>query len=140
MPTDTATQSTSQAWETCMGFIPYAQFKTMTQLCRGEEGDHFRDKFQEYAERFATMPKTYEQDGMGDNAVAHLHYFTGSADWYITERDMEAEQHQAFGWADLGYGGELGYISLVEICQHPSVDLDLYFAPAALAEIKAGQP
>ena len=54
-------------------------------------------------------------DGKGDDAVVYLHYFRGGMDWYITEKDMEEEQHQAFGLADLGYGGELGYISIQEL-------------------------
>ncbi len=118
------------------GFIPPAQMDTMGTLSRGEEGQFFLGKFIEYAERVASMPKTYEQDGMGDKAVAYLHYFSGGCDWYITEKDMEDEQHQAFGWADLGYGGELGYISLVELCRCPGVELDLHFTPTKLGTIK----
>ncbi len=121
------------------GFIPAAQLDFMGTACRGEEGDFFRGKFIEYAERVAAMPKTYEQDGKGDEAVAHLHYFSAGCDWYITEKDMETEQHQAFGLANLGYGGELGYISLVELCQCRGVELDLHFTPATLHEIKQAQ-
>ncbi len=83
-----------------------------------------------------TMPKTYEQDGLGDNAIAHLHYFKGSCDWYITEKDSEPDgQHQAYGLANLGYGGEVGYISIVELIEL-DVELDLHFTPGTLAEIK----
>ena len=130
----------SRAVTALQGFIPAHQLDTLGTLCRGEEGDFFRGKLIEYAERVALMPKTYEQDGLGDQAIAHLHYFSGGCDWWITEKDMETEdgpgQLQAFGYADLGYGGELGYISLVELCQHPRVELDLYFTPAALGTIK----
>ena len=31
-----------------------------------------------------------------NKAVVYLYYFKGSADWYITEKDMEDEQLQAF--------------------------------------------
>ena len=61
------------------------------------------------------MHKVYEQGGKGDAAIVHLHYFTSSGDWYITERDTSVAQHQAFGSADLGYGPELGYISIAEL-------------------------
>lgn len=44
----------------------------------------------------------YEQDGKGEEAIVTLHYFRGGMDWFITEKDMEPEQHQAFGLADLG--------------------------------------
>ncbi len=129
-------EATTEAVKSLHGFMPPAQLDLMGTLCRGEEGDFFRAKFVEYAERVANMPKTYEQDGKGDEAVAHLHYFSGGCDWYITEKDMEPEQAQAFGWADLGHGGELGYISLVELCQCRGVELDLHFTPTKLAAIK----
>ena len=81
------------------------------------------------------MPETYGQDGMGDKAIAHLHYFKGSMDWYITEKDMEGEQLQAFGMVDMGYGPELGYISIAELVQN-GIELDLHFTPMTLGEIK----
>ena len=129
-------EATTAAAKALRGFIPPAQMELMGTLCRGEEGDFFRAKFVEFAERIGKMPKTYEQDGMGDEAVIYLHYFSGGCDWYITEKDMEDEQAQAFGYADLGYGGELGYISLVELCQCRGVELDLHFTPTTLATIK----
>lgn len=81
------------------------------------------------------MPLPYETDGQGSQAVARLHYFTGSADWYITERDSSAEQLQAMGLANLGYGCELGYISIAELIS-AGAELDLYWTPRTLAEIQ----
>lgn len=108
--------------------------------CRSEEKQFFFDKIVEMAGIISTMPKTYEQDGKGNEAIVYLHYFRGNQDWYITEKDMETPeepgQYQAFGLADLGYGGELGYISIVELVK-AGVELDLYFKPRTLAEIKA---
>ena len=128
-----------EAMQTLRRFIPAVQMQTIGDLCKGEEGEYFRDKLASVANLVATMPKTYEQDGMGDNAIVHLHYFTGGCDWYITERDMETVQHQAFGYTNLGYGGELGYISLVELCQHPSVELDLHWTPKELSKVKLAE-
>ena len=116
-------------------FMPYAQKLAMRDGVKGEEGEFFAAKLIEMAAIVAAMPKTYEQDGKGEQAVAFLHYFKGSCDWYITERDMEKEQHQAFGLANLGYGGELGYISIVELVAN-GVELDLHFSPKSLAAIK----
>jgi hypothetical protein len=79
------------------------------------------------------MPKTYEQDGLGQQAIAHLHYFTAGGDWYITERDTHPDQHQAFGAANLGYGAELGYISLPELLA-AGAELDLHFTPRPLTQ------
>ncbi|MBL0011067.1 MAG: DUF2958 domain-containing protein [Nitrosomonas sp.] len=81
------------------------------------------------------MPKTYGQDGMGDKAIAYLHYFSGGSDWYITEKDMEDEQLQAFGLANLGQGGELGYISIQELID-AGVEIDLYWTPKTIGQIK----
>lgn len=122
-------------------FTSRDQYQAMRAGLRGEESQHFQDKFMEYGQRIAGMPKTYEQDGKGDQAIVYLHYFNASQDWYITEKDAETPeepgQRQAFGLADLGhYGAELGYISIVELIAH-NVELDLYFKPLTLAEIKA---
>lgn len=118
------------------GFIGRAQLQTFGELCFGEEKQYFFDKLVEMAEVVETMPVTYQTDGQGDQAVVHLHYFTGGADWYITERDCETEQLQAFGLADLyGDGGELGYISVVELLEC-GAELDLHFKPQTLREIK----
>ncbi len=115
-------------------FIGTAQRQAIRALCIGAEKQFFYDKIVELAEVVSAMPVTYGTDGQGDQAVAYLHYFTGSCDWYITERDCQSEQRQAFGKADLGYGGELGYISIVELLRC-GAELDLYWTPKKLAKI-----
>jgi len=123
------------------GFISVGQLRTITSGCRGEEGAYFRDKLSEYGERITAMPKTYEQEGLGDEAVVSLHYFTGSCDWYITERDVDTDgegQIQAFGYANLGDDecAELGYISIPEILSC-GAELDLHFTPCTLGQVRA---
>ena len=83
------------------------------------------------------MAKIYEQDGKGDDAIVYLHYFHASgADWYITERDISDEQHQAFGLADLGMGfPELGYISIEEL-KSVGAELDIHWTPKTLGAVK----
>lgn len=118
-------------------FITTAELAAIAANIDGEEGEFFVSKLNELETLFNTMPKTYEQDGKGDDAVVYLHYFRGDMDWYITEKDMEAEQHQAFGLADLGMGfPELGYISIQELIDN-GVELDLYWEPKTLREVKA---
>ena len=123
-------------------FIGPAQINAMLYGTRGEEGAFFRQKITATAALILAMPKTYEQEGNGSAAIVHLHYFKGDMDWFITEKDAETPdepgQHQAFGLADLGYGGELGYISIVELVR-AGVELDLYWKPRPLAEIQAKQ-
>lgn len=120
------------------GFIGASQLHAIDQVCRGEERQFFYDKLVVLARIVADMPKTYEQDGLEDTAVVHLHYFLGSMNWWITGKDMETEQHQAFGLVDLGHGAELGYISIVEIVK-AGVQLDMYWQPQTLQQIKAKQ-
>lgn len=116
-------------------YIGTSQLLVLSQSCRGEERQFFLDKLCELAQRVHAMPRVYEQEGKGDEAIAFLHYFTGSCDWWITERDTTDEQHQAFGLANLGYGGELGYISIAELID-AGAELDLYFQPKPLKEVK----
>lgn len=136
------------AIKTMREFIPAQELNTIIDAMRGEEKQFFFDKMVEMANIINTMPKTYEQASKGTQAIAYLHYFQGNQDWYITEKDKgvpeidgsaripeDSQQLQAFGLADLGYGGELGYISIVELVA-AGVELDLYFDPKTLAEIQ----
>lgn len=122
-------------------YIPAGQLLVINECLQGEEADYFREKLAELSALVASMPKTYDQDGLGENAVAHLHYFGGRCDIYITELDKGAPDDtpedaltQCFGQVDLGYGAELGYISLPEIMGTP-LELDLHFTPKTLREI-----
>lgn len=117
------------------GFIGPAQRAAIHEGFHGEEAQFFFDQMGALFAAIQAMPQTYDQDGLGKNAVAHLHYFIGGCDWHITEKDMLMDQRQAFGRADLGYGGELGYISLMEITR-AGAELDLYWTPKTLAELE----
>ena len=131
----------ANALKTLRGFIGDSQLRVIGDGCRGEERQYFFDKLVEMADIVTRMPKTYETNGQGDNALAYLHYFSSNCDWFITEKDEDSDgegQIQAFGLADLGYGGELGYISIAELITL-NVELDLHFTPSTLAQIKARQ-
>ena len=121
-------------------FLGQRQLEVIGALARGEEGAFFVAQMQEYAERVRTMPKTYDQQDVAD-PIAHLHYFLGNMDWYITERDVDTDgagQVQAFGSANLGYGAGLGYISIPELLEN-GVELDLHFTPAPLSTLTRAQ-
>jgi hypothetical protein len=128
---------------TARGFIGRSQYHAVRQCLFGEERQYFADLMVTLRAGIDAMPKVYEQDGV-DDPIVHLHYFTGSCDWFITEKDSEREQHQAFGLADLdgGYGSgpfaELGYISLVEVTQCRA-ELDFHWAPKPLSVVKKGR-
>jgi hypothetical protein len=127
-----------EAVHTVKHFVGDSQLEAMGNGVRGEEAEFFKTLFVKLADQLQNMPKVYEQDGKGDEAVVYLHYFLGNMDWYITERDLEIdEQIQAFGLADLGMGyPELGYISIEEIT-NAGAELDLYWTPKTLAEVKS---
>jgi hypothetical protein len=118
-------------------FLSGAQRRTVKDAMKGEEGNWFVAKMIELAERIKTMPKTYDQDGKGDQAVAYLHYFTGGADFWITEKDKAGDgTEQAFGLAKI-HEAELGYISIAEIVS-AGAELDFHFEPKTLAVLNGG--
>lgn len=120
--------------------------------------DYYIDILERFKNTFENMPKTYEtessknengvkaqynQPRAGD-AIAYLHYFVGGCDWWITEKDMEEDQFQAYGVVNLGSGPEFGYISLVELVDLYGktnqglpymVELDFYWEPKKLKDI-----
>ena len=149
---------THMAKSTIRPFLSTSQYLAMLECCKGEEGEFFESKFQEMARRVTTMPKTYEASNADDPLVS-LHYFMGGSDWYIIEKDIEDGVSQAFGYAILNGDlmcAELGYISISELVgtkfhangvihngnskttvQVPlHVELDLYFEPKPLSEVK----
>ncbi|MDA8151960.1 MAG: zincin-like metallopeptidase domain-containing protein [Acidithiobacillus sp.] len=106
---------------------------------RGEEKLFFSEKMREMKDLVDKMPVTYGTDGLGDTAPVTLHYYSGNADWYIMEKDIDHDgegQLQAFGLADLGMGEpELGYINIRELVEH-GAEIDYHFPPRTLLELK----
>ena len=118
-------------------FMSPVQISALQGIVRdGEEKAFAYEVVASISKTISTMPKTYETDGQGDKAIAHLHYFSGDSDFYITERDMEDDQHQAFGLVSNQHGFEVGYINIVEL-KNNGVELDFHFEPAPLSDIKA---
>lgn len=131
-------------------FIGSLQRDTLVGLLsESDEREYFADLVLELRDTITQMPATYDQSKLGDDAVAHLHYFLGSADVWITERDrgeadakaaLNEPQHQAFGLTSL-YGtpedAERGYVSLPEIL-NCGFELDLNWRPKTLRRILRG--
>lgn len=111
--------------------------KDLTQICSISQMRMINaeniEAFQKTLEIFNTMPVTYQGD-----EKAYLHYFNGNQDWYITEKDCEPEQLQAFGYANIGYGFEAGYISLIDFTAN-NIQLDLFFTPKDVKTLIEGQ-
>lgn len=115
-------------------FIGESQMMAIADICQGEERQGMFAILLDLSETVLRMPKTYDTQEQSD-PIVHLHYFMCNMDWHITEKDAMEEQHQAFGMADLGDGGELGYISIEEITAS-GVQIDLHWTPCKLSEVK----
>ena len=117
--------------------MPKGELIALAQSLKGEEGLAISETVKRVWQTFQTMPKTYQTEETAD-PVAYLHYFIGSWDWWITEKDREPEQLQAFGFvkSELCPDGEWGYINIEEVTQ-AGAELDLYFTPAPVSKFKA---
>jgi len=122
--------------EIIIKIMPKNQLKTVKRFLRGEEKSYFKEVIKDLAKTFNTMPKTYEQDGKGNDAKIYLHYFYGNTDYYITEKDKLENQCQAFGLVSNEYGFELGYIDITAIINHPMLELDFHWKVKTIKEVK----
>lgn len=84
------------------------------------------------------IPKLYEQESKGYNAVAYVKFFTPDSNWtwYVTEYDGK---DTFFGLVD-GFEKELAYFSLSELqnIKGPlglKIERDLYFKPTKLKDL-----
>ena len=115
-------------------FINPQQLEVLDDLQRNsEEKEFFVTMLQELTTRIKNMPATKETEEQND-PVIFLHYFTGGCDWMLIEKDINEDQNQAFGYANLGYGYEAGYISIAELLQN-NVEIDLYFTPQPVSKL-----
>jgi hypothetical protein len=120
-------------------FLSHSQIQILSDLClSSEEAEHFISIVNNQAKITDSMPVTYEQDGLGDDAIIHLHYFLNGCDWYITEKDMDGGVLQAYGFAILNgdlHNAEMGYISISELVKYRA-EMDFYFDKKTIGELK----
>lgn len=120
-------------------FIPKLELKTLKSNIKGEEREFFIKMLDELNQRVKDMPGPYKTDDIEtDDKIVQLHYFSGSSDWYIVERDSSKEQLQAFGYVILNgdtQNAEWGYVPIAELLDIPQVELDLYFKPKTFKEL-----
>jgi len=85
------------------------------------------------------VPKLYEQDGKGDDAIVYLKFFLQGHTWFLTELDQETGQ--AFGkvFSQMCPEGELGYFSMIELSQVKGtfcgVERDRHFKQTPLKDV-----
>lgn len=128
---------------TLQQFMPERQITTLYDSLDGEEGEWIAATVLATASVVESMPKTYETNGQGDEAKVYLHYFRGTIDAWVTEKDkgmgvMDTRQTQAFGLITLSgdkSDAELGYIDIDNLIRH-NVELDLYWEVKTLAEVR----
>lgn len=121
-------------------FMPTMQRKVLTEALRGEEGEGIAEVVMQAVERIKGTPMTYQTEEIPTkDKLAYLHYFRGSLDAWIVERDIgdgtepqgEGDQLQAYGKITLTgdkNDAEWGYISIKELIEN-GVELDLYWEP-----------
>ena len=85
------TATTAAQLERLSHFIGRSQRHAIRYGLAGEESGHFADILAEFCSIVDAMPKPYDTENQGENAMVHLHYFKGGCDWWITERDSMKE-------------------------------------------------
>lgn len=86
------------------------------------------------AEEVMETPALYSQDGLGNDAIVHIHYFSGGSDWFITE--MNLDEALFFGYVVLNgdlVNSEFGYTSIDEITS-TDIELDFHFTKMTVKE------
>lgn len=86
------------------------------------------------------LPPLYSQDRKGDDAIAHVKFFTPDSNWTWWATEFEPEDGTFFGLVK-GFETELGYFSLAELesAKGPmglSIERDIHFKAAKLGEIR----
>lgn len=118
-------------------YMPKGEWQTVKDNMAGEEGQYFIDLAVNLVAFIKAMPIT--GTNRSDKALVYLHYFRGSTDCFITERDMEEdEQLQAYGFTILNgdlQNAEWGYISIPEITG-AGLELDLHWKTRPMDAIK----
>lgn len=88
--------------------------------------------------KLTDLPELYAQDGLGDEAIAYIKYFTPAScwTWYLTEYNESS--HIAFGLVD-GFEKELGYIPMTELdelIQNGMIERDEWFTPTRIGDLR----
>jgi hypothetical protein len=115
-------------------FIGTQQRAGINILCQSEERQFYYQSLMRLKNIIETMPVTF-QIKRNEVVTAHLHYFTATTHFFITKRDRDAWQLQAYGLTILSDGDKkLGYLGIDEILRGGAV-LDLSWSPVELNQV-----
>lgn len=135
-----STKEFIQLLKALQAFVPSNQIASLQNTWHTEEKNAAWEIASRIIDIFHKLPKTYDTENTHvDDKIVYLHYFYAGNDWYIVEKDIEAEQHQAFGYTILNGDydfAEWGYISIEELKNIEGVELDFYFEPIKFGELK----
>lgn len=95
--------------------------------------DEYSHIIEKLGQTLLKMPHLYEQDGKGYDAIVYAHFFIGSTDIFVTERDGD----EMFGYVILNGDfemSELGYISLKELKELAFLNLDFHWRVKTLRQ------
>ena len=121
--------------ETILKFMPDSQAQCFLSGLRDADKDYFYSVAKNISELISKAPAIYETDGKGEEIKPVLHYFYGDVDIFVTEIDKESNEH--FGYTNIGYGLEAGYIDLDYIFKSiPFINLDFNFKPLKIKDYR----
>ena len=91
-------------------------------------------------ENLRALPPLYSQDGKGEDAIAHVKFFTPDSSWTWYATEFDPIEGRFFGKV-VGHATELGYFSLagLEAARGPyglPVERDIHFRPTPLRECR----
>jgi hypothetical protein len=118
-------------------FMPPMQAKFIYSSTYGM--GEFQDAIENLMNQIKSLPMPYGSENNPD-PICWLHYFYAGSDWYVIENDSEPEKLQCFGWVILNNdfrNAESGYINVEELKASNKVQLDFYWTPIPLSEVKA---
>ena len=125
----------NQYVDTILKFMPKSQAIFFIKGLRGSESSYFNEVAKKISEVIEKAPAIYETDGEGEEVKPIIHYFYGNVDIYITEVDKYSREH--FGYTDIGYGLEAGYVNLEYIFKSlPLINLDFNFVPETISKYR----
>lgn len=87
-----------------------------------------------------SLPPLYSQDGKGDDAIAHVKFFTPDSDWTWYAFEYDPEERIFFGLVS-GFEVELGYFSLDELQRARGplgmpIERDIHWKPQRLGDLQ----
>ncbi len=127
------TTEQAQILASYMGWPQWSSLQTL--MHGGEESAFFQEIATNLSRCIAEMPEAGSQD---EAETVFLHYFLGSSDVWVLEKDAAAGVERVFAFSLLNGDArmaELGYVDLSQLIL-TGFELDFYFSPKPLAEVR----